>query len=211
MINSKGVLDLKPQHLALYWCDSRATTSGRHVQAVSPCPWGGFPSLWDNIPQAAPGAILTEGELCQTHPSCVAAPCGCSSCIAPPKAPTFLVVGANGQRGTGAPLASENLKTLILTTEILCFTEESFRKEEGSGMASQGVQALRSCRKAGTGCEPQCCWTMDPLHPSFNSGPRLPRQRRLTSWKQKLSLPHMPSQVISSEKQVLSLSLTKPR
>lgn len=43
--------------------------------------------------------------------------------------------------GKCAHPASENLKTLILTLEILYFTEESFGKEDGSRVASQGALA----------------------------------------------------------------------
>lgn len=67
---------------------------------------------------------------------------GYFSCIACPQSTHFPGGGVlMCKGGMGASPARENLKTLILSTEVLCFTEESFRKEESSRMASWGARA----------------------------------------------------------------------
>lgn len=83
----------------------------------------------------------TEKKDSAKHIPPILLPVAISPAVPSPKHPPCWCRGANVQRGTGAPPTSENLKALILTIKIFCFTEESLGEEKGSCVASRGAQA----------------------------------------------------------------------
>jgi len=140
VINRKGLLDLKQQHLAHGNVKAGPQPQAGVCGQEAPVPGEGFPFFRTTSTSSSRSDTNGTGKHdCAKHIPLILLPVNISPALPPPKHPPSLWRGANVPKEMRAPPACENLKHLILHPEILCFTEESFGK--GSCAASQSAWA----------------------------------------------------------------------